>query len=37
VPNPKAVGETTEAVILAHLIRRGDLVHYRSATTSGTT
>jgi PD-(D/E)XK nuclease superfamily protein len=24
VPNPKAIGETTEAVILAHLIQRGD-------------
>jgi PD-(D/E)XK endonuclease len=24
VPNPKAVGEMTEAVILAHLVQRGD-------------
>ena len=26
MPNPKAIGETTEAVILAHLIQRGDRV-----------
>jgi hypothetical protein len=26
VENPKAIGETTEAVILAHLIQRGDNV-----------
>jgi hypothetical protein len=26
MPNPKAIGEMTEAVILAHLIQRGDCV-----------